>query len=297
MTSYSIDVLYAYIQLGLDAGASPEDIQDVLGNASAYRHCTKERLKAVQHFVSFFTARGLLGEAEMSFADIRKSYHKKAMKFHPDRNRGNRASEEELKAINAAFELVENIHREAKDYFKQSEQIQREIEQEARKTRLREAQVKPKRDERRDEEGKKDETSQNTRSSNMGRNRGRAKAQTKNSGAEASVKYMAASVPRHIRVARLSHLRLNSIIGSWFVNNEKGSNYVFDVLMLSEREFMRARTYLGAPAIANPALEAGRFAPPYVLKDIKEVFVPMDEPDPESYAKAHFAKEFNLAGT
>ena len=295
MTSYSIDILYAYIHLGLDAPASSEDIQGVLANATAYRHCTKERLKSVQYFVSFFTARAKLGDPEMSFADIRKSYHKKAMRFHPDRNRGNQASEEELKIINSAFEVVEAVYREAKDYFKQSEQTQREIEQEARKARERETPIKSERRERRAAE-KEDQTSENTRSSNPGKNRNRAKTQTKDSGAQASVKYMAASVPRHIRVARLSHVRLNSVIGSWFVNNEKGSNYVFDVLMLSEKEFMRARTYLGAPAIANPALEAGRFAPPYVLKDTKEVSVPANELDPESYAKAHFVKEFNLAG-
>ena len=47
--------------------------------------------------------------------------------------------------------------------------------------------------------------------------------------------YMAASVPRFIRTARLSHLPLNTIIGYWFTKAADNSHYVFDVIMLPGR--------------------------------------------------------------
>ncbi|HUY69133.1 MAG TPA: hypothetical protein VMV79_07515 [Alphaproteobacteria bacterium] len=104
--------------------------------------------------------------------------------------------------------------------------------------------------------------------------------------------YMAASVPRFIRTARLSHLPLNTIIGYWFTKAADNSHYVFDVIMLPALEFLRTKSYLAVPDTASPSLQAGKFAPPYIPKDVKEVTVPSDEADPESFARAHFIKEF-----
>src|SRR5580658_5151583 len=102
MTAYSIDVTYAYAQLGLDAGASIEEIEAVRKNAIAYRFSTRARVKQIERLVEFFAARGKLGTPDNSFAEIRKAYHKQALAFHPDRHRGSKRAEEELKIINAA---------------------------------------------------------------------------------------------------------------------------------------------------------------------------------------------------
>jgi len=107
-------------------------------------------------------------------------------------------------------------------------------------------------------------------------------------------KYMAASIPRYIRTARLSHLPRSTIIGCWFTKAAGNVNYVFDVIMLPEAQFLRAKSHLAVPESALPSLQCGKFAPPYSPTDIKEITIPLDESDPEGYAKSHFIKEFGL---
>src|SRR4051812_39640945 len=101
MAEYSLDVAYAYAQLGVEAGAIFERIEAMRVHARAYRFSTRVRIKQIERFIEFFRARSRLGNAEDSFAEIRKSYHKQALAFHPDRNRGNWRAEEQLKIINA----------------------------------------------------------------------------------------------------------------------------------------------------------------------------------------------------
>ena len=43
---------------------------------------------------------------EASDEEIKKSYRKLALKFHPDRNQGNQETEEKIREINAAYEIL-----------------------------------------------------------------------------------------------------------------------------------------------------------------------------------------------
>jgi curved DNA-binding protein len=49
-----------------------------------------------------------------SESDIKKAYHKLAMKYHPDRNRGNREAEEKFKEINEAYEVLSDSQKRAR---------------------------------------------------------------------------------------------------------------------------------------------------------------------------------------
>mgnify|MGYP001267685544 CR=1 FL=1 len=46
--------------------------------------------------------------------DIKKTYRKLAMKYHPDQNRGNRQSEEKFKDINEAYEVLSDPQKRAR---------------------------------------------------------------------------------------------------------------------------------------------------------------------------------------
>ncbi len=107
-------------------------------------------------------------------------------------------------------------------------------------------------------------------------------------------KYLAASIPRSVRTARLGHLPLDKIIGCHFIEQSEGANLTFDVIMLPEAEFIRARSYLTVPNMAGMGLDRAKFAPPYIPKDVKEVVVPDDHPDPVNFAKNYFIKAFGL---
>jgi hypothetical protein len=103
------------------------------------------------------------------------------------------------------------------------------------------------------------------------------------------MKYLAASVPRAVRVARLGHLRMDAIIGMWHIANPGGGFQVFDVVMQVEADFLRTKNHLAAPAV-NPAMNQASVNAPYVLREIKEV----EAPDVAT-AAAHFKKEFKTA--
>ncbi|MDY6971480.1 MAG: DnaJ domain-containing protein [Thermodesulfobacteriota bacterium] len=61
---------------------------------------------------------------EASAQDIKKAYRRLAKQYHPDRNRGNSKSEERLKEINEAYQILgdeENRKRYNMQYRKPSE--------------------------------------------------------------------------------------------------------------------------------------------------------------------------------
>ena len=292
MTGYSIDVTYAYAQLGLEAGTAQERIDSVLANAIAYRFSTRPRVKQIERLVHFFAARGKFGALRDSFGDIRKAYHRQAMVHHPDRNPGDTHAEERLKILNAAFALIDEIHREAAAYFRQSESARRESEEEARRAT---AQETPARDRPYTKSYDDIYGEENAEPPPQNKQRPHAAAQAANDagfGARTGRRYMAASIPRFMRTARLSHLRLDCVIGCWFVKRERDLNLVYDVIMLPEREFIRARAHLGTPNVLAPMLQLGSYTPSYVPLDVKFVNVPPDEPDPETFARNYFREEF-----
>ena len=53
-----------------------------------------------------------------SEAEIKAAYRKQAMKYHPDRNQGNKESEEKFKEVSEAYEMLsDNQKRSAYDQF------------------------------------------------------------------------------------------------------------------------------------------------------------------------------------
>lgn len=110
--------------------------------------------------------------------------------------------------------------------------------------------------------------------------------------------YMAASVSRYMRQTKLGYVSPRYIIGSRVTKGDGGANLYFDVVMLPPPQFQNMRTSLGARQVYAPSISAeGNFQPGIVLTDIKRVTVPEGEPDPESWAKNYFMKEFGLAGS
>ena len=285
MSLTPIDIRYAYAQLGLVVGAPPEQIWQAVANARAHRFATRKRIAEVERFAAFLAERGRLGTPQDSFEVIRRAYHQKAMVLHPDHTQGSPNAEEELKAVNAAYEIIEAINKEAKDYFKRSEETRRAIEAEARATTEREAQAA----------GKKP----SSRTVNMSYAEGETKTEAKTKARTSAkphgaVKYMAASVPRYIRNKRLFYLGRDAVIGSKLVKSEGSVGLLYDIIMLPEREFLRARLNLGIEASGSPALEMSNLTPAYIPIDTKEVLVPPTETNPHEYAKTHFQKKYGL---
>jgi hypothetical protein len=107
------------------------------------------------------------------------------------------------------------------------------------------------------------------------------------------MKFLAASVPRSVRSARLSHLRTDAILGSWYIQNPGGGIQVFDVVMQAEVDFVRTKNQLASPAM-GASLQQGQASAPYVLKDIKQLDLPDGTDNPTQVAAAHFRLEFKL---
>ena len=281
MTLYSTDVLYAYVQLGLDPGQPLPAIEAVLANAIAYRFSTKARLKHVHRFVRFFSERDKFGATNLSFADVKKTYHKMAMELHPDRNIGNKATEDQLKDINSAYGLIDEIYSEARDYYQKAEMDRSWLEEEARTTTEQET----------PQELKEERTKPHTQARPSGAKTEWVYEQPTSAN---SIKYLAASIPRFIRSSRLFYLPRKTIIGSRFIKPDGSIGIVYDIVMLPEREFMRASLYLGSDLGATPELRMSRISPNFVPRDTKIVYVARDEDDPEAIARDFFIKEFGL---
>lgn len=108
-------------------------------------------------------------------------------------------------------------------------------------------------------------------------------------------KYMAGSVPRYLRQTRLGYLPLNCILGSRAQKGNTDENLIFDVVMLPVKDFQRMRSYVGNAPVITPTLKFGSsYEPVFLLKDVKEVIVPKDEPDPENFARNYFLGVFGL---
>ncbi len=107
------------------------------------------------------------------------------------------------------------------------------------------------------------------------------------------MKFLAASVPRSVRAARLGHLRTDAILGMWHIPNPGGGFQVFDVIMQAEADFVRTKGQLATPAM-GASLQQGQTNAPYILKDIKQFDVPDGTPNPAQTAAAHFRAEFKL---
>ena len=51
---------------------------------------------------------------DTSADDIKKAYRKAAMKYHPDRNPGDKTAEEKMKEVNAAYEILSDPEKKAR---------------------------------------------------------------------------------------------------------------------------------------------------------------------------------------
>jgi hypothetical protein len=279
MTEHPPDIRYAYLCLGLEVGAPLERITEAFTHALSYRFRTRDRIDTVRRMMEFFAARHMLGSNTDAFSVIQKSYREKVRELHPDLNPGDPQAEEKVKEINVAYGIIEAIHREAIGFFQQPEADQHAMEIEARLSYQRETGT-PRQERREEAKPPVHERRQ----------------QEKPSGGSSdfSLKYMAASVPRNIRMSRLYYLPPECVIGSWHTRNRDGSYISFDILMLREREFNRARIHLSVPNVTDPVLTRGGFSPTYIVKDVREITIPAGTYDPAAYARAHFMKEFKL---
>src|ERR1043166_9532640 len=101
-------------------------------------------------------------------------------------------------------------------------------------------------------------------------------------------RYVAASVPRYIRLARLPYLSANSVIGSWRAKQGNNDSLIYDVIMLRPVEFNRARVNLGLQNPGSPTLDMSKMTPAYIPLDVREVLIPKDETNPHAFARKSF---------
>lgn len=106
------------------------------------------------------------------------------------------------------------------------------------------------------------------------------------------VKYMAAPVPRYMRAARLSYLSSDCVISSWAITSQNNISLVYDVIMLPEEAFIRARSYLAVPALSGSSVQPYKTSTPYVPENVKEIIIPQEEKNPARFAKQHFMNAF-----
>ncbi len=290
MSDVSIDISYAYIQLGLDVGADMERVHAVEANAAAYRFATRERIQETRLLAGFFTARQKFGDPEVDFAAIRRVYHKQALALHPDRNPGDKAAEEKLKSLNVAFGIVDEVYRQARAFYRLSETEQVEAAREARRKTERENPTSAR------QAFSWHARSETTRAKDKQDNwyETYQAPPTKQASDFSARKYHAAFVPRYIRNARLFTVGLDAIIGSKLVKPEGSVGLMYDLLMLPEKEFIRARYLLGTETRVNPNLSMSSIVPTFIPKDIRTVIVPDDVMDPHNYAREKFLEMFNL---
>ena len=57
-----------------------------------------------RYHLDYYVTLGVTAEATNE--EIKRSYRKLALKYHPDRNRGNKEAEEKIREINAAYEIL-----------------------------------------------------------------------------------------------------------------------------------------------------------------------------------------------
>ena len=57
-----------------------------------------------RYHLDYYVTLGVTAEA--TDEEIKRSYRKLALKYHPDRNRGNKEAEEKIREINAAYEIL-----------------------------------------------------------------------------------------------------------------------------------------------------------------------------------------------
>lgn len=286
MSAYPIDVHYACLLLGLPDGGCAAQVPDVLQRAEAYRLVGKERLGIVRRFAAYFNARAQLGTVGESFSKLRKSYYRKAMALHPDR--GGQADEEALKRVNAAYELVEAVYREAQLYFREEEATRAVRERAARHARRCELAGEPVADDETSAVAAERRTS--TRASASGQ------AARRPSTPAGAVRFCAASVPRYIRNSRLPHLGRDAVIGSRLFQTKSGQSLVYDIIMLPEPDFMRAKLLLSLTAGQNSSYELSmsKMTPAYMPMDTKVLLVTVGQTNPWHFARAHFRQAFGL---
>lgn len=88
---------------------------------------------------------------------------------------------------------------------------------------------------------------------------------------------------------------MKNVIGSRLVGDGKNATIIYDIIMLPESEFPRARMHAGMQHVSTPTPHIGETMPVGVVPfDIKRVVVPDDATDPEAYAKASFIKAYHL---
>jgi len=107
--------------------------------------------------------------------------------------------------------------------------------------------------------------------------------------------YVASAIPRFVRTTRLGYIPMRSVIGSRLVGDGKNATIIYDIIMLPEAEFARARMHAGMQHVLAPTPHIGETMPVGVLpSDVKRLRVPEGEQNPEAYARAYFVKAYAL---